>query len=168
MNAVAPHTVSSSSSKKCSSRSVGLRPQRSEWYVSGRTSSPSGSHITRSTSGLAGASGTTAGQAADDGHDVAAADDRAEVVELGEQRHERRVEPDLLVGLAQGRLGRRLAGVRAAAREADLALVVAHVARAPGQQHLGALLAVGEGDEHGRRPGVGERRGDRAAGRRRR
>ena len=31
MNAVAPHTVSSSSSKKCSSRSVGLRPQRSEW-----------------------------------------------------------------------------------------------------------------------------------------
>ena len=31
MNAVAPHTVSSSSSKKCRRRSVGLRPQRSEW-----------------------------------------------------------------------------------------------------------------------------------------
>ncbi len=31
MNAVAPQTVSSSSSKKCSRRSVGLRPQRSEW-----------------------------------------------------------------------------------------------------------------------------------------
>jgi aromatic-L-amino-acid decarboxylase len=31
MNAVAPQTVSSSSSKKCSSRSVGLRPQRSAW-----------------------------------------------------------------------------------------------------------------------------------------
>ena len=69
------------------------------------------------------------------------------------------------MGLAQRRLDRRLAGVEPAAREADLALVVAHVPRAAGEQHLGALLAVGEGDEHGRRPGVGERRRVRLAGR---
>ena len=63
MNAVAPQTVSSSSSKKCSSRSVGLRPQRSAWYVSGRTSSASGSQ--RHPLDLRrwpGASGTTSGR----------------------------------------------------------------------------------------------------------
>ena len=61
------------------------RPHRSERYVSGRTSSASGSQSTRSTSGLAGASGAGR-EAGDDGHDVAAADDGAEVVELAERR----------------------------------------------------------------------------------
>ena len=73
--------------------------------MSGRTSSASGSQNTRSTSGLAGPERDDPREASDERHDVAAADDRAEVVELGEQGHERRVEADLLVGLAQRRLG---------------------------------------------------------------
>ena len=45
-------------------------------------------------------------------------------------------EPDLFVGLAQRSLHRALAGVDPAAREADLAGVVAQVARWVAQQRL--------------------------------
>ena len=161
MNAVAPHTVSSSSSKKCSSRSVGgAAPALGAVRVgSDELGERQPEHPLDLRAGRAQRDDLR--ETADERDDVAAADDGVEVIELGEQRHQRRIEADLLVGLAQRRVGRRLAGVHAPAREADLALVVAQVARPPGQQDLGALLPVGEGDEHGGRPGVGERRHDR-------
>ena len=133
--------------------------------MSGRTSSPSGSHITRSTSGLAGAERETAGSRPTTGTMWLRLTTVLRWSSSANSVTSDGIEADLLVGLAQRGLGRRLAGVRAAAGEADLALVVAHVAGAAGEQDLGALLAVGEGDEHGGRPGVGERRGDRPAGR---
>ena len=64
------------------------------------------------------------GQRTDVRHDVGVAGQRVEVVELTDQLDRRGVEVDLLLGLAQRRLGRRLPDVDPAAREADLAAVM--------------------------------------------
>ena len=82
MCAVAPQTVSSSSSKKCNVRSVGPTPQTSDRYVSGRVSSRSGTHSTRSTSIVLRFERHRLGDGRDLGHDVAAADDGVQVLEL--------------------------------------------------------------------------------------
>ena len=60
-----------------------------------------------------------------------------------------RVEPDLLLGLAQRGLDRGLAGVDRPARERDLPGVRAHVVRALGEQQLAALRALAEQHEYG-------------------
>ena len=69
--------------------------------------------------------------AGDERHDERAAGDRHQVVELAEHLDDGGVEADLLAGLAQRRLDERLAGVCAAAREADLALVRPQALAAP-------------------------------------
>ena len=99
MVAVAPQIVSSSSSKKCSSRSVGARPHRSDRYVSGRTSSASGSQKTRSTSGLAGWSRPARPAGRRPGR-CSSADRGVEVLELAHDLDDGGIEPDLLPRLA--------------------------------------------------------------------
>ena len=170
MNAVAPHTVSSSSSKKCSRRSVGraapaLGAVRVGAHELGQRQPQ---HPLDLRAGRARAAAIR-GRRPTIGHDVAAADDRAEVVELAEQRRPRP---------GRGRPPRRPRGSAASAGVSPGSM------RPPGKlisplwlrrcrdrrvsSTSAPSLAVGEGDEHGRRPGVGERRRDRPAGRRRR
>jgi hypothetical protein len=98
--------------------------------------------------------------------------------QLGDDAHCRRVQPDLLLGLAQRRrdvVG--VGGVDGATREGDLPGVRAHVGGALDEQHARPVVGVGERDEHGRRAsaavGGGQepgqlRRPDLAGGRRER
>ena len=135
---MAPQTVSSSSSKKCSNRSVGGAPHRSDAIRVG--SDELGERHPEHAVDLR----TVRLQfdrrrdGADDGHDVAAADDRVEVLELALDVDQRRIEPDLLVRLAQRGVDRRLARIDPPAGKADLTAMGAHVHRPPGQQHLDA------------------------------
>ena len=87
------------------------------------------------------------------------------MLELAVNGDERRVETDLLVRLAQRGLVRRLTGVHAPSGEADLAAMMAHLPRAPGEQHLGPVHGFGEQDQHRRVAGIGERRQHRSGGR---
>ena len=74
----------------------------------------------------------------------------AEHLDLG------RIEPDLLLRLAQRRLDRALAGVDRAAGEGHLPGVRTHVVRALGEQQLAAPVPVevGEQDQYGAAAGV--------------
>ena len=128
---MAPHTVSSSSSKKWIGRSVGRHTPA--LLPVGVGPGELGQRHEQDPVDLVGAgrSRWSLGEPGDDRDDVAAAHHRAEVIELADDLDERRVEGDLLVGLPDRRVHRGLTGVEPAAGEADLTMVVAQVP-APG------------------------------------
>ena len=148
MWAVAPHTVSSSSSKKCSGRSSGGAPQRSTWYTPGAVSSRRGVHSTRSTSIVCAREFGPVLERGDDRHDVAAADDGVQVRQLADHPRRGGVQPDLLVRFAQRGLDRCLTLVDPTAGKAHLAPMVAHRHGPPGQQDLGTVDTVDEDEQH--------------------
>ena len=159
MCAVAPQTVSSSSSKKCSTRSPpGLAIPRAPPRPRAPSARPGrcrhartrrgGTHRSARPPATAGP-GQLGGCSADHRDDVAATDDRGEVIELTDDLDGAGVETDLLMGFAQGGGGLRLAGIEAPAREADLAGVVAQGRGSTGEQHASVAVGiVGEQDEH--------------------
>ena len=88
-------------------------------------------------------------------------DERRQVVQDAEHSDVGRVEPDLLVRLAQrGALERRVGGLEAAAREGHLALVRPDVVRALGQHDVEHVLPDEQRDRgrppDGSRPRIGE------------
>src|SRR5262249_31877193 len=101
---------------------------------------------------------------ADDGRDVKARSHGLDVVETAEHADVRRVQSDLLLGLAQrGRLGIGVALVAAPARKRYLALVVRQRCGATGEEYLEARVGREQRDEHGRGRLVGWRQLDAAA-----
>ncbi len=117
MWAVAPQTVSSSSSKKCNGRSMrrAAPPFPPVGAGSGEFAHGRPEHPVDLT-GLR-CEFRTPVEDRHDRDDVTAAHDGVEMGELTDDHRHRRVESDLLVGLPERGLDRRLARIEATARE---------------------------------------------------
>ena len=87
---------------------------------------------------------------ADEGIDPVVGDERADGRQRADHLDGVRRQADLLVGLAQGGLDQRLAGIAAAARERDLARVAPEIVAALGEHGVQSLAGVDEQrHEHG-------------------
>ena len=152
MWAVAPQTVSSSSSKKCSGRSSGGAPQRSTWYTPGRGQlADRRPQHTVDLTRLRSEFGSVV-ERGDDRHDVAAADDRVQVRQLADHRVQAGSSPTSscasrsAASTAVSPSSTRPPGKLTSPRWC------AHRHRPPGEQHLGASIPFDEREEHRRQP----------------
>ena len=109
----------------------------------------SGTSKTPATSRGSGVERTCVGHDADDGRDREPRA-RQESVERADDVHGLGFEPNLLVRLAQRRIGLRLAGCETAAGQADLSGVILEMRGALREQHRGPRSALEQRQEHGR------------------
>ena len=152
MAAVAPHTVSPTSSKNQMGRSMPAIGHRSSRKVVGveelrEGDVQDGVHL----AGVGLQPGST-GEHRHVRHDEGVAGDGGEVVELTDDRHVLGVEADLLPCLAPGRVGQVFAGVLAAAGEAHLPAMHPQGGRSAGQDHPRLPVGLIERSQHGRGP----------------